>query len=235
MTRKKSGFLTFCFSLIPGAGEMYMGFMKQGISIMAVFWLIVFFASFFSLGPALFILPILWCYSFFNVHNIRGMSDEEFYALEDDYLFHMDESLLTGKLRGKQSNILAAALIIVGVAILWNHFANYLSWLLPDSIYWGFMDAVPQLGIAVLLIWCGIYLIRGKKKELDGKESRQEEWNPMPGAGQGARSTMSGAGAWASAPAEKHALADKALEQQEAGGGPIGAAATDDKPMEQEG
>ncbi len=30
MTRKKSGFLTFCFSLIPGAGEMYMGFLEWG-------------------------------------------------------------------------------------------------------------------------------------------------------------------------------------------------------------
>ena len=35
MTKKKNGFLAFCFSLIPGAGEMYMGFMKQGASIMA--------------------------------------------------------------------------------------------------------------------------------------------------------------------------------------------------------
>ena len=32
MTRKKNGFLTLCFSLVPGAGEMYMGFMKQGVS-----------------------------------------------------------------------------------------------------------------------------------------------------------------------------------------------------------
>ena len=73
MTRKKSGFLTFCFSLIPGAGEMYMGFMKLGISIMAVFWLLIFLAAFFGMGPLLFILPILWVYSFLNVPNIRGM------------------------------------------------------------------------------------------------------------------------------------------------------------------
>ena len=72
MTKKKSGFLTFCFSLVPGAGEMYMGFMRQGVSIMALFWLLIFLAAFLSIGPVLFILPILWCYSFFNVHNIRG-------------------------------------------------------------------------------------------------------------------------------------------------------------------
>lgn len=174
MTRKKSGFLTFCFSLIPGAGEMYMGFMKQGISIMAIFWLLIFLAAFFGMGPLLFILPILWCYSFFNVHNIRGMSDEEFYALEDDYLFHLNENAFRGKLKGKQSNLLAAALIIIGVVIMWHRMGDYLRWLLPHSVYWYVIDDVPQLVIAVLLIWCGIYLIRGKKKELDSEEPKQK-------------------------------------------------------------
>lgn len=196
MTRKKSGFLTFCFSLIPGAGEMYMGFMKQGLSIMAVFWLLVFFATFFNLGPVLFILPILWCYSFFNVHNIRGMSDEEFYALEDDYLFHLDENSLVGKLKGKQSNLLAWGLIIVGVAILWNYVIGYIRWLMPDEIYWSVMDGVPQVAIAVLLIWCGIYLIRGKKKELDSREKEHDGWKDVP---------------------VKKELADKYTEQKESG------------------
>ena len=33
MKKQKHGFWVFIFSLIPGAGEMYMGFKKQGISI----------------------------------------------------------------------------------------------------------------------------------------------------------------------------------------------------------
>ena len=36
-TKKKSRFLTFCFSLLPGAGEMYMGFMRMGLSLMLLF------------------------------------------------------------------------------------------------------------------------------------------------------------------------------------------------------
>ena len=31
--RKKSGFLTFCFSLIPGAGEMYLGIYEDGCQL----------------------------------------------------------------------------------------------------------------------------------------------------------------------------------------------------------
>ena len=38
MQKQKRGFWLFIFSLIPGAGEMYMGFKKQGISIMLLFW-----------------------------------------------------------------------------------------------------------------------------------------------------------------------------------------------------
>ena len=35
--QKKNKFFTFMFSFIPGAAEMYMGFMKQGISLMTLF------------------------------------------------------------------------------------------------------------------------------------------------------------------------------------------------------
>ena len=45
MRRKKSKFLTFIFSLLPGAGEMYMGFMKMGVSLMAEFFGIIFLAT----------------------------------------------------------------------------------------------------------------------------------------------------------------------------------------------
>ena len=41
MQKQKKGFLLFISSLIPGAGEMYMGFFKQGISIMTLFWAII--------------------------------------------------------------------------------------------------------------------------------------------------------------------------------------------------
>ena len=41
MQKQKRGFLLFISSLIPGAGEMYMGFFKQGISIMTLFLAII--------------------------------------------------------------------------------------------------------------------------------------------------------------------------------------------------
>ena len=37
MRQKRGKFATFLCSLIPGAAEMYMGFLKKGISLMAIF------------------------------------------------------------------------------------------------------------------------------------------------------------------------------------------------------
>ena len=39
MINKKNRLFTFFFSLIPGAGEMYLGFYKSGASIMLLFGL----------------------------------------------------------------------------------------------------------------------------------------------------------------------------------------------------
>ena len=40
MTKKKNRLFTFCCSLLPGAGEMYLGFFKHGVSTMALFFLL---------------------------------------------------------------------------------------------------------------------------------------------------------------------------------------------------
>ena len=50
MKKQKHGFWVFIFSLIPGAGEMYMGFKKQGLSIMLLFWGSIALASITGLG-----------------------------------------------------------------------------------------------------------------------------------------------------------------------------------------
>ena len=68
---------------------MYMGFRKQGISIMLLFWGIIAVASGTSLNWIIMLLPILWFYSFFNVHNLKSLSEDEFYAIEDNYVLHL--------------------------------------------------------------------------------------------------------------------------------------------------
>ena len=41
MKKKKNRFFLFCCSLWPGAGELYLGFMKTGLSLLGIFALSV--------------------------------------------------------------------------------------------------------------------------------------------------------------------------------------------------
>lgn len=171
MIRKKSSFLTFCFSFLPGAGQMYMGFMKRGISLMSAFFLLIFFSSWLELSPLLFAAAIVWFYAFFDTFNLRNLPDDEFYATEDAYLKVPGLSKeLSDKLQTKYRMVVAVLLILIGVSILWNNFIDILSRILPDEAYsviHEFGHLFPQLLIACGIIALGVYLIVGKKKELD--------------------------------------------------------------------
>lgn len=177
---KGNGFLRFLCSLVPGAGEMYMGFMKQGLALMTLFWVIVFFGGCLNIPLVLFPLPVIWAYSFFHVHNLAGLSDEEFYAQEDKFLFNWD---LIGQIEPKKGRkILAWTLIFIGASILWNFMKGTVYMVLDmlhiPTYFWSqIMRSVPQVVFAVLMIYLGVVLIRGKKRVLEQQliEAKQKE------------------------------------------------------------
>lgn len=171
MTSKKNSFLAFLFSLLPGAGEMYMGFMKRGSSTMGLFFLCFSFSAWLNIGPLLYLAPILWFYSFFTVHNIRSLPEDEFYNLEDEYVFHLDD-LFTSKnklILHKYRSIIGVGLVLLGISIVWkNLFFLLFSWL-PNDLFNYFLqlnNRLPQLIIAIAIVAYGYSLIRQKKKEL---------------------------------------------------------------------
>lgn len=174
MRRKKSSFLAFFCSLIPGAGEMYIGFMKRGLSIMLIFWGLIFISAWSGLGSLLFGMPIIWFYSFFEVHNLRSMPEQMLDEMSDEYFLLPD--INTDKMKSIQNkyrNLFALILIILGLSILWNNLYDMLEGILPDAISEFIFDIgyyFPQFFIACAIIALGLYLIRGKKKELDLKE-----------------------------------------------------------------
>jgi len=171
MIRKKNSFLTFIFSLLPGAGQMYMGFMKRGMSLMTVFFLFIFLGAWLEMGLLLLVLPITWFYSFFDTHNLRSMPDIEFNAMQDEYILFPEIGRDKFKvLQNKYRNFFAIVLIIIGISILWNNMLDIVDYLLPGyirSILSSFGHYFPQLFIGFAIILLGAYLIRGKKKELD--------------------------------------------------------------------
>lgn len=171
MKKEKSKFLTFIFSLMPGAGHMYMGFMKMGISLMAVFFFLIFLSSFFSIGPLLFVLPLVWFYSFFDCMNKRYSTDDEFLTLEDKYLFSLDELVKIDKDVLKKHRLASGILlIIIGGYLIWNNILNTLSAYISSELFSLINDVTrvaPQIIIGIVIILVGLKLIKGKKKECD--------------------------------------------------------------------
>ncbi|MGH4122076.1 MAG: hypothetical protein ACREV6_03975 [Clostridium sp.] len=171
MKKERSKFLTFCFSLLPGAGHMYLGFMKMGLSLMAAFFFLIFLSSSLSIGTLLFFLPLIWFYSFFDCMNKRYSTEEEFLLLEDNYLFSLDEFAKIDKGILKKHSLWSGILLLLfGAYLIWNNIINSLASYMPDGVYRvinNITRVAPQIIIGVAIIVVGAKLIIGKKRECD--------------------------------------------------------------------
>lgn len=186
MQKKKKGLWLFISSLIPGAGEMYMGFKKQGISIMLLFFTLFALGMFTGLDFIIWFTPIIWFYSFYNVHNLKSLPDEEFYSIEDNYVLHLDE--FTGDITGllkKHHTVAAGLMILFGISILWGGISDTFYWFLPGplaNIIGSLGYSLPQIIIGAFILIAGIYLLNNKRQSFHHYEDSytQEEhyWEP---------------------------------------------------------
>lgn len=112
---KKNLFFTFCFSFIPGAGQMYQNYMKRGLSMMCIFG--ISFALGIMLETVIFMIPawIVWAYSFFDTYNIRNtIGTEE--KIKDEYMVN---GIDFNKIKGNK--LLGIGILLVGVYLLLNN------------------------------------------------------------------------------------------------------------------
>ena len=105
---KKNGILTLLFAFIPGAGQMYQGYMKRGLSL-------VLMAAAICMASALIprivvVLLVVFMYSFFDTFHLRAQISMGT-APEDDYLALGPEgSGMAGHLSGDGSTARGGAL-----------------------------------------------------------------------------------------------------------------------------
>lgn len=195
MKKKKNGFLTFCFSCFPGAGQMFLGFPKEGVSLMGLFLGIIAFTSFMQFDAFIYLLPVIWFYAFFDGINKNSMTEEEFMQLEDHFLFVDISDEFQGFPLGKFRNILAVILILLGMNLLLRNIIAIMGQIGVDFPYYVveliLYDDIPRVIAALLIIAAGIHLITGKKRSLnsttesvpmvleDSEDNRKEnnKWN----------------------------------------------------------
>lgn len=143
---RKPEFLVFLFALIPGAGQMYLGLMRRGVEMMALFFGTLFVSE--TLGAPLgdlwpmLIGPVTWFYSFFDTFRLAGML-----AREEPV---MDEPVFSKGFLQKNAKYIGWSLILLGgLGIL-----RRLSYLIPSipTHLWGSFVSVLMVGLGIWLL-----------------------------------------------------------------------------------
>ena len=171
--KKKSGAMTFFCFFLPGAAAMYMGFMKMGISLMAIFFASFFFPTLFQASDIFIGFTfLLWLFGFFHARNLATCEEQTFQQLKDQYIW---EEFFEGKsfnfTEARNRKLLAIILVLLGCGMLWNNVKSLIYHFIPDMIWQlvaPMVNKVPGIIFAILMIYIGLKLIRGKKEELDG-------------------------------------------------------------------
>jgi len=173
--RKRNGFLVFCFSFIPGAVEMYMGFMKNGVSLMAVFVAAFSLAMYGWYFTTIFlgIAVVTWFYGFFHAWNLYRLSADILVKKDDKFIwteFGFEEKINIKMEDEKKRRIIAIGVVVLGVILLYNSFADAI-YSIPGGEYIGIRHFIkydfPKIFFEVCMILGGLKFIKIKKDELD--------------------------------------------------------------------
>ena len=180
---KKNGILTFLFAFVPGAGQMYQGYMKRGLSLITLLFLCIMAGM--LLEPLVLTALIVWMYSFFDTFNLRAQFIAGT-APADDYLVHFNTKDARLTLFFRDSHKLVGwALIALGAMVAYQ---NIIMRVLGDVMWrWGqnspffravylMLDELPEVVVCVALIICGVWLVRGPKgKKVHRKKAEEPE------------------------------------------------------------
>ncbi len=185
MRKPKSRFWSFIFALIPGCAQMYLGFMKRGLSLMAYFILPIVVGEIGNLGFIAILSLVVWAYSFFDALNLRALDPDTLAAMPDDLLVIGNGMQLNIK-SDKLYKIGGIVLILIGVYSIWN----MVFWSLYNNLYdfepviaellYTVNNLVPRVAVSAVIIYLGIRLTRHKKEEIVIAEEPTDEFNEKP-------------------------------------------------------
>ncbi|MFA9559716.1 hypothetical protein ACERII_20610 [Evansella sp. AB-rgal1] len=156
----KSKTIATILSIFPGAGHLYLGLQKRGIQLMAAFLLSMYILDVLRLGIFMFLIPIIWFYSFFDGLQMASRHGKE--NLEDKplitYLFNHQRWIGIGFIA------LGAFFILDRVFV--PSIAPRLTEFFQADVYSWYYNHFQVLVVSILLIGGGVKLIAGSKKKV---------------------------------------------------------------------
>ncbi|ANE45557.1 hypothetical protein SY83_03700 [Paenibacillus swuensis] len=157
---RKSKVVATLLSIFPGAGHLYLGLQRRGLQFMAFFLLSVYVLDLLRLSLFLFLIPIIWFYSFFD-------------ALQQVSRYQANEPLkdvpLVEGLMNHQRWIGIGLLVLGGFYLLDHVLVDLLVRILDNNQIYVFYNQYFQTTLVSLLLMAGgiKLLFGGKKKGAD--------------------------------------------------------------------
>ncbi|MFZ2539537.1 MAG: hypothetical protein WAX04_11635 [Oscillospiraceae bacterium] len=172
--RTKNKFFTFVTALVPGAGQMYHGLIKKGLSIMGVFWGVIAVSVLLYIPVICFALPIIWFYSFFDAVNRMNMPIDEMKMIKDEFIYNIDmpKNKIITQMIGKRHLWIGWGLTIIGIYSIFRmsleRCYEYIRYYFSQDAYWAIrniINAIPTLIVPVVCVVIGIRLIKVTNKK----------------------------------------------------------------------
>ena len=146
---------------------MYFGLYRQGVSLMLCFWALFILPMLLQISALSLLALVLWFYSFLHTHNLRSMPLEELCQLEDCYIW--ENLSMNFRWNQKYQRIAAVVLIVLGCFLLWENLFSWLGWYLSGPLS-NLVYRLPRIALGVLVLLLGVWLITGKKREMNQEE-----------------------------------------------------------------
>lgn len=168
---RKSEFFTMFWSFIPGAAQMYQGYMKRGLSLIGMFCFGIFLTA--CTGILAVVLPVIYMYNFFDGLNLHEQIRQGTNP-PDDYIIHLGLENGLAALLSRRHNLFGWLLIGLGAVMLYENFLSpwlwQLSYLFPQlSFITDLLRSLPDLLLALALIGLGVWLVRGGNTGSSGR------------------------------------------------------------------
>ena len=173
MKTEEKKILTFLCALWPGGGYMYLGMMKKGALLMALFTAMAGATLTVGWKFLAFLLPVIWCYCFFDTFHAARLSEEQ-RAEEDQKCFDRVVAFCKEdplkNLEGKRTLIGVLILLASLYTIIYGVLLPFFRW--GEQFYWVqlTLTVIPTAVVAVLLFMVGRHILQ---KEQDRKEAEE--------------------------------------------------------------
>lgn len=163
---KKNQMVATLLGIFPGAGHMYLGLQKRGLQLMVGFLLSIYILDVLRLSLFLFLIPIIWFYSFFD--NMQQISAYQNGRMKDepiiDFLMNHQKWLGIG-LVGLGVFYLLDSVIVPEVS-------RYMYKVFEVNVDFYYYRYFQLTIVCILLIGGGVKLLSNSKKKTVNEEEK---------------------------------------------------------------